>query len=299
MPKSRNRRKAGKKRKPSTRKRKADPPVVEPPPFGSMESLLHLMGPDGASASSPESGAQNLVYSAWELADPRDRVRKAKRALEIWPDCADAWVLLAENMAESLDEMYEFYASGVEAGERALGESAFAEDVGHFWGILETRPYMRARLGLARVLKEMGQIDQAIGHLRELLRLNPGDNQGNRYLLLHWFLESDRDEEAADLLEDYADDGMAEWSYGRALLAWRRQGDGPAADKLLDAALERNGFVPAYLLGRLRVPKALPTTLRFGGKREAMLYAKDYKIFWKQTPGALDWLKSRLGIKSS
>lgn len=299
MPKSRSTRKSGKKRKPAARKLKADSPVFEPPPFGGMESLFHSMGMGSSSAASPEGRAQNLVYSAWEMVDPGERVRTAKRALEIWPDCADAWVLLAENLAESLDEIYEFYAAGVEAGERALGEAVFAEDVGHFWGILETRPYMRARLGLARALKEMGRTDEAVGHLRELLRLNPGDNQGNRYLLLHWFLENDRDEEAADLLNEYADDGMAEWSYGRALLAWRRQGAGPASDELLDAALKRNGFVPAYLLGRLRVPKALPTTLRFGGKREAMLYAQDYKAIWKQTPGALDWLKSRLGKKTS
>jgi hypothetical protein len=30
----------------------------------------------------------------------------------------------------------------VAAGERSLGPKAFEEDAGHFWGILETRPYM-------------------------------------------------------------------------------------------------------------------------------------------------------------
>ena len=37
-------------------------------------------------------------------------------ALELWPDCADPWVILAENMTESLDEVHQFYAAGVEAG---------------------------------------------------------------------------------------------------------------------------------------------------------------------------------------
>lgn len=36
---------------------------------------------------------------------------------------------------------------------------------GHFWGILETRFYMRARAGLAEALWELGERDAAIlGH---------------------------------------------------------------------------------------------------------------------------------------
>lgn len=299
MPKSRNTRKRGKKSKPAARRRKPESQAFQPPPFGAMEGLIHSMGAGSDSVSSPEFRAQKLVYSAWELSDPGDRVRKAKRALEVWPDCADAWVLLAENQAKSLDEMHEFYAAGVKAGERALGEVVFAEHVGDFWGLFQTRPYMRARLGLARVLKEMGRTDEAVAHLRDMLRLNPGDNQGNRYLLLHMLLGAGQDEEAAALLDDYAEDGMAEWSYGRALVAYRQNGASDQAGELLAAALKRNAFVPAYLLGRRRIPKQLPARIGFGDNNEAIAYAADYKEIWKQTSGAIDWLKSNLGRKTS
>ena len=40
--------------------------------------------------------AQDLIYDAWELADPIKRSRLARKALKISPDCADAYVLLAE-----------------------------------------------------------------------------------------------------------------------------------------------------------------------------------------------------------
>ena len=40
----------------------------------------------------------------------------------------------------------------VKAGKLALGPDGFAEYVGHFWGFLETRPYMRARHALAEDL---------------------------------------------------------------------------------------------------------------------------------------------------
>jgi hypothetical protein len=95
--------------------------------------------------------AQELVYEAYEAKQRCKRVRLAREALEISPDCADAYVLLAEE-ARSIDEARDFYAQGVQAGERALGPDEFEESVGMFWGMHETRGYMRAREGLATTL---------------------------------------------------------------------------------------------------------------------------------------------------
>ena len=41
-------------------------------------------------------------------------------------------------------ELIEHMRRIVETGQRTLGEQFFKENRGHFWGILETRPYMRA-----------------------------------------------------------------------------------------------------------------------------------------------------------
>ena len=62
---------------------------------------------------------------------------------------------------------------------------------------------MRARLGLAQCLWESGQRAQAVDHYAEMLRLNPNDNQGVRYLLLGALVDLDRDEEAQRLLQRY------------------------------------------------------------------------------------------------
>jgi hypothetical protein len=43
--------------------------------------------------------AQDLMYQAWEESNPARRIVLAHRALEISPDCADAYVLLAEEEA--------------------------------------------------------------------------------------------------------------------------------------------------------------------------------------------------------
>ncbi|MCK4244996.1 MAG: hypothetical protein KAX20_05170, partial [Candidatus Omnitrophica bacterium] len=83
--------------------------------------------------------AQDIMYEAWDMDDAKERIKLAREALSISPDCADAYVLLAEEEAETLEEAKEFYQKGVEAGERALSEKAFEEDSGHFWGVIKTR----------------------------------------------------------------------------------------------------------------------------------------------------------------
>ncbi len=237
--------------------------------------------------------AQDLIYDAWESADPRKRVKLAYEALLRSPDCADAYVIFAEEIPGTLEEKRDMYAAGVEAGERAIGARPFKEDVGHFWGLLETRPYMRARAGLAACLWELGEREEAVTHYRDLLRLNPNDNQGVRYTLLGCLLTLGRDDEAGELLDspEYVDDGTAMWPYVRALLTYRREGPSERAGALLQEAREANPHVPVYLAGRKRVPKDLPDLIGFGDESEAIAYAADHLEAWRSTP-AVEWLGS-------
>ncbi len=236
--------------------------------------------------------AQDLIYDAWETPDPKERVRLANEALIHSPDCADAYVIFAEEIPATLEQKREMYTAGVEAGQRAIGERALEEDVGHFWGLLETRPYMRARAGLAACLWELGEREEAVANYREMLRLNPNDNQGIRYTLLGCLLAIGSDDQAAELLDDpeYADDATATWPYSRALLTYRRTGPGQQAEALLPEARITNPHVPAYLLGRKRLPDELPDMVGFGDESEAIAYAADHLEAWRSTPGALEWL---------
>lgn len=237
----------------------------------------------------PIEQAQDLVYDAWEASGQR-RVELARHALEISPDCADAYVLLAEDTASGFEEARDLYKKGVAAGERALGPQAFEEDVGHFWGILETRPYMRARAGLAACLWASGERNAAIEHYRDMLRLNPNDNQGVRYMLAACLLITGRDEDLERLLAQYEDDPTAVWLYTRALVTFCREGDSPKARAQLRDAIGQNPHVPDFLLGRKRLPRSLPAYIGFGDENEAMGYAASFFVGWRQRPGALDWL---------
>jgi tetratricopeptide (TPR) repeat protein len=213
--------------------------------------------------------------------------------LKISADCADAYNLFAEQATTNLEHARALYRQGVQAGERALGLEAFENDVGHFWGLLETRPYMRALWGLARCAWELGQRQDAVAHAQELLRLNPNDNQGVRHVLAAWLLELDRVDEVKTLLNQYEEDGFVSFPYARALLAFREKGDTLKARALLAEALSINPHVPGFLLGHKKMPPVTPDDHGFGDEREAIAFCADYASAWTRTPGAIEWLRTR------
>jgi tetratricopeptide (TPR) repeat protein len=261
--------------KPAARRRR-DPP--EPPPDTALEE------------------AQDLIYDAWDSGDPRREIALAKRALRISPLCADAYVILAREAPRGSEKQLDLWRRGVEAGQAALGD-AFEDYVGHFWGVLETRPYMRARYGLASALWERGARAEAIDHLRDMLRLCPGDNLGVRYVLSAWLIDAGRDDDLDALFKMYPGDGDAGWSWTKALAAFRRGGDRAKSRAALDRAVRANGHVAAYLLGTKRLPKRLPPFIRVGSEDEAVDYAARCTAGWRNTLGAVEWLRERVGTR--
>jgi tetratricopeptide (TPR) repeat protein len=268
-------------------------PVVPLPDPRSMESVLASIGRGAAAYASDEAlfEAQDLMYEAFDARGAR-RAALARQALTISPDCADAYLLLAEEAAASHEEARELLEQGVAAGERALGAGPFDEDVGYFWGILETRPYMRARAALAETLWALDRREEAIEHQRDLLRLNPNDNQGLRYRQAEWLLLLERYDELDELLAAYEDDAAAAYVYTKTLASFRREGDPLNARKLLAEARESNPHVPGYLTGRKVLPKRLPDSIGFGDESEAIDYAADSAALWAIVPGAVAWLES-------
>ena len=242
-------------------------------------------------ASEPRYRAEDLVYEAWEAAGPR-RAALAREALALWPDCADGYVLLAQ-AASSLEEARELLERGVAAGERAVGRRVFVEDAGDFWLIFETRPYMRARAALAATLWRLGRREEAVEHQRELLQLNPRDNQGLRYRQANWLLALECYDELEELFAAHAGDGNAPgFTYTRALAAFARRGAGGQARALLGEARELNPHVPSYLSGRKKLPIKRPAYTVFGEESEAVDYAAGAGELWRSVPGALAWLES-------
>ncbi len=286
MPVSKKPRTKRTERTPSRSEAAATPAL---PDRRAMEGFLAAIS--GRRGDNPTEKAQGVMYEAWEQTTSRSRIALARKALGMSPLCADAYVLLAEEAARSVEEARDFYAKGVEAGELALRPEGFAEYAGHFWGFLETRPYMRARVGLALTLLKLGDEDGAMGHFRDMLRLNPNDNQGIRYLLAGCLLRRDEAAALKELLASYEDEGTAFWLYTRALLAFRDGGEGDErAAKLAREAWTANEHVPGILAGSRPPAPSEEGYITMGGPDEATEYVRECGPAWHRTPGAVAWL---------
>lgn len=243
---------------------------------------------DGLRRSDPTAVAQDVMYEAWEATSRSKRIALARKALKVSPLCADAYVLLAEEEAGSVEEALDYFQRGVEAGELALGAEGFEEYAGHFWGFLETRSYMRARAGLAAALWRLGQRQETVTHYQQMLELNPNDNQGLRYALAGHLLVLNDTKALKKLLKQYEEDGAAAWLYTQALLAFRE--NSLDADKLAEEAWYANSYVPDVLSGKQPLVAPQSGYITMGGADEAGEYINDNGKAWQATPGAIEWL---------
>jgi len=234
------------------------------------------------------------MYKAWDEQNPAKRLALAHKAIKESEDCADAYVLLAEEEADSLKHSFEYFQKGVDAGQRALGREFFSENTGYFWGLLETRPYMRALEGKANCLWQLKRKDEALNTYEEMLYLNPNDNQGIRYVLVDLLLSLNREAELENLVLQYKGDWSAVWLYTEALLSFRKRGASKMANRKLMKALEENQHVADYLIGKKRIPGRLPVSISYGEESEAVDYAANHLNYWRSTPGAVEWLQRQL-----
>jgi len=298
--KRKSRKKSAGGRRKSTKQKSEEPAGMPMPDPRAMEGFMRqFLGDSGMIDEDDSSLAEDLVLQAYEADDLEERLELASEAIDICPDCADAFVCIAE-LAPSANEAATMYRLGMEAGERALGgPDAFDEYEGHFWGILETRPYMRSRLGLAQCQWAVGQREEAVDHCRELLRLNPNDNQGVRYVLCSYYCDLGRNDELQQLLEEYEQDGSAEWLFSSALLAFRREGDTDSSRQLLCEAHDQNPHVAKFLLGHEQIPVDLPEYVELGSESEAVGYAANFLTGWRGVAGAVSWVRRTLNIAPS
>lgn len=244
-------------------------------------------------AQAPEEQAQALIDQAWEARTQRQAAALARRALEIFPDCADAYNVLAGAEARSAEDALVLYEHGVDAGRRSLGNAFFDEHRGHFWGMIETRPYLRARRGLADCLWALGRKRESITHCEALLELSPDDNQGIRHGLLSRYLALGNDMGAARLFRDYPHDASAAFLWSRVLLDLRR-GDQVVATEHLVLAMHGNPHVAGFFAGKRKPPARLPAHYSPGDRNEAALYIANFAEAWLASADAMDWLTGQL-----
>jgi tetratricopeptide (TPR) repeat protein len=275
--------------------RSFDEPAGNNPRASSPRSLLRSIERAlAAKSNEPSDRAQDLFYEAMDAPSEAEELKLLEKALKL--DAGNVDVLLALLRYETFSpaEEIQFLQNLVQLAEMRLGPKAFKEFAGAFWGFHETRPYMRARERLAEALRHAGRHDEAIAEWNAMLELNPGDNQGVRYLLLPALLTLNRLEAARKLFEQYPGDleFNAVFAWGRVLERFLAE-DLPGAVAALAAARKQNPHFQVYVKGHRQIPKTMPEAYAPGSKEEAVCYAEVVRAAWEKHPAALKWLEAQ------
>ena len=240
----------------------------------------------------PRSAAEQLVEQAYEEEDPQVAVELVQQALVLHADCTMAYLHLAD-LAEGPEEAARWLTQAVESGERELGGGLSPKVLGSFGQSPAARDSLRARQRLGETLWQLQRHDHAVEHFKELLKLNPRDHQGIRYILAAALLELGRDADAEALLNAYAKDDSAAWEFQRTLLAFRREGDTVSSRNQFQKAKTSNTYIVLYLTGIKARPRNRWNWNGSDLEFEALDYVEQSQRAWESTPGAIDWLRTQ------
>lgn len=190
----------------------------------------------------------SLLDRAYEAMDAGDfeTARKAFReALEIAPEEAEPHNYLGLTYIEEGDYVKAGleYSAGRMLAAQALGDTFTGA---HWWVDPRTRPYLKATLGLAVACLHQERFEQAEKHLNEILKLNPTDNLGCRYLLGEMRL---RRGDARGATEAFEHAEIGPGSLYSAALALLDGGDKKAAVLMMRKAFLSNVVIAPLLLG--------------------------------------------------
>jgi hypothetical protein len=136
---------------------------------------------------------QDVENDGWEFIVQGDHLNAAQCAREVLnrqPDAIDSYVILSRTVRTNVEKIA-LLREGVRIGDAFFEKEVLAapNDDFHFWGQLETRPYMRALQSLSLALvadTRDGTLDEAVAIWRKLYAICPNDNLGVRFLIAEY-----------------------------------------------------------------------------------------------------------------
>lgn len=137
-----------------------------------------------------------------------EALRFARRALRLNRHDLEAELIITEITSTSLMDFIKKLEKLIKKGEKALQSVYHIEekDKGHYWEILETRPYLLVRIKYVEALMSASMHRKAARELEEIIALSKKDNIGARYKLITIYAILEEYEKAEELFKKYKEE---------------------------------------------------------------------------------------------
>lgn len=246
--------------------------------------------------------AWDYLDMAYEAENDQDALKHAKKALQLDKNCLDAEVMITELTTEDDEVLKNKYEGLIKKTEKHLTETGFLSDenIGSFWSIVETRPYMRLRYAYANLLLDQGKFRKAAKECEDLLLLSENDNMGVRYLLMSLYVFFEDEVNVMRLYKKYRKESSTHMllpivalyykmdNYEKAELYLKKLGE---VNKELEEV-----FCNAENFDHLMELDDIPDSgmFRYGSAEEIMAAIADSAFLYTATTGLFPWVAKRV-----
>ncbi len=242
----------------------------------------------------------DTFYESMHLWD-RGHLSKAERGyrqlLREYPEFIDLHHHLAILLDET-DRQQEAFKLWQQAVDLGLGcfpqDFSMGQDILP-WSYMTNRPFLRAYKGFGLALLKREEIENALAIFMNMLALNPNDNQGVRILAIECAFRLSRPWEVLGISERFPNDIEPDVLYGQVLALYQLGLKAESETALLEA-METHPLVAKELSKKRHTrPRELdPSRVTVGGPDEAYYYWLDAGQQWKNTLGAIDFVRGCL-----
>lgn len=238
--------------------------------------------------NTPLDDAYELLEKAQKAKTQKQAIKLAKQAYDMCPDCFDA-ILLQADLEENPLKRDKLLNDGLEFEKDRLTKEKYfnKENIGYFYGIFETRPYIRGLYTKANYLLLDGKVKRARDICREILKLNNHDNTGARYLLMAIYAYLEKEKEMLNLYKKYPEENL-EMLFPLFALYYKLGNDDKAREYLKRIHKANPEFINIFN-GTLKVNDKVPEEYySIGDSSEVIMYFTNY-FFLINTMSAMEF----------
>lgn len=244
--------------------------------------------------NTPLDDAYDLLEQASNAKSEKEAIKLAKKAYETSNECFDAIIFLA-NLEENTLKQEQILKDGLKKEKEHLKSEGYfsKENIGHFYGIFETRPYIRGLYTKALHYAENGQIKLMVDTCKEILRLNENDNTGARYLLMAGYAWLEDEKPMLSLYRKYKEEHLE--MLFPLLAIYYKQGNYKEAKKYLEKINESNPHFKKLFDGTLKDDGEFMKYQSYskGKVSEVIMYVNTYTFLLDSMPNLTDFISQK------
>lgn len=207
---------------------------------------FNALSPEERRKQNPDA-REDDEYAAVLLYDlpAAEGTKKAKQILKTNPHNIEAKILIA-GWEGDLEKRIDLLVAASDIRKLDYDYTQIQKDK-MWWGASHTRPFMRAKYLLAKTYEIGGYIDDAIDGYKEIIQMNPSDNQGARTDLMK-LLYSIRDtKEIISLTQKFPDEPDPYFAFSAVYASFMKHGKSAKTEKKIIHSIQANYYIASAI----------------------------------------------------